>query len=690
MVAKATKSGTKSPTLPMCLPYVTNSQKKEAKMLIRTKNWFPKRGKRSLLLPYTPKDVEEIMFLNICARQYDEVWKLAEKIKRDPISLRYRTTSTYLLLLFLITAKGNSSHAIRALTLYQELYSDGLDEFSIEEHELAAKFLLSLLRKCSDFTLLLPLKAVYESILVQHLDTAFEAQYIGAALNILINSHQYNKALDLFESYMAILHETEALNSALTNLPVIKLLDYMAAVQDCDSLVKWLKVVTASSEEIITPKEWSTYLGLSLSLNHYNLVKLIYEQWIMAGMETHLSVEDVVLNNKISKLESLNTAFQSLSDGTLYQILQCLASHGDVDLTLNLIEWHYIHKTMKGEKALTKELCIDIIHSYCFYNDTELDQQGKDHSMERVLDVLDSFISRQNRGFELSYKDISDGLSHKMYNYKAEDENVTKAEQKEAGTHRFIESLNEETSTGVELPRKSTNKNISESTSGNLLLNTQVLRRFAEDHINYLLKNSASTKTIELFISCLLNHLNKLQNCSGIISALQTLKLMNDDFINEWIASDLFDIIIRSISNSPAARLTGLELYKYLKKSKIAVTQTNMVRLILSSLRERNYHMIFEYYVYEYLCLSPKTVSTQLIKRITRFSHLDHRGRLVLHYLEDHQNSAPSKLDLDRFWNANHLNKDLSSIKLYAENSSSAYGKIDIRDCQYLKYVLTS
>lgn len=669
------------PTLPLCLPHITNSHRKIAKALSNKARRQLKQTDNTPLVGYSPKEVEELMFLNICARNYDQVWGIAKMIKEDPIALRYRTPSIYLLLLLLISSQGDTGHAMLALSLYAELYN-GRSKLLNEEHDLAANLLFSILRKCSDFTLMLPLKSVYESIMVHHLEC--ENQYIAVSLDILMNSRQYIKALDLFETYMMALDERE-IGDALTLLPVLKLFNYMCSVQDLDSLVKWLPTVTGREQEIVTASDWSSYLGLALSLNNYALVNFIYVNWIMAGLDTHLSAEDVVLNNNISRLQALNTIFQTLSDQTLHQILHTLASHGDVELTLNLIEWHYIHKSLKGERALTKELCVDVIRSYCFYDDPDSQGQDRDHSMEKVLDVLDSFVTRSKADFVLSFKDISDAISHKIHNYKAEDSNVNEANRKLMGTLEFIEASNEENTLSVtELPRKTTNSNILDSAHGNPVLNTEVLRLFVESHMDYLLRKSANATTIVLFVNCIMNHLNKYQNCSGLIVALRTLKSMNQDFVNEWLDNDLFDILIRSITTSPAARLTGLELYQYMKINQWTIAQRQMIHFIFSSLRDQNYQTLFEYYVYEYLMLSPTKVSTHLLKRIANFSHLDHRGRVVLEVLE--LEKVPKIDEIESFWESNGLNKT-PNVNIYDEES--IYSKIDARDRQLLKHILT-
>lgn len=667
------------PTLPFCLPYITNSHRKVAKVLGQKAKRQLKQADNSALVTYSPKEVEELVFLSICARDYNRVWSIAKSIKDDPIVLRFRTTSTYLLLLLLIASQGDPSQAMLALNLYAELYK-GRRKLLNEENELAVTLLFSILRKCSDFTLLLPLKSVYESISLHHLDC--ESQYIGVSMDILMNSRQYDKALNLFENYMMGLNENEA-KEAFRILPVLRLLDYMCSVQDLECLVKWLTIIIASREEILSATNWSSFLGLALSLNSYDLVNLIYVNWIMAGLDTQLSVEDVVLNNKISLLQSQNTTFQTLSEQSLYQILHTFASHGDVELTLNLIEWHYIHKSLKGDQALTKELCVDVIRSYCFYDDPG--SQHRDRLMERVLDVLDSFVAR-SKDFQLSYKDISDAISHKIHNFNVEDANITKAQRKEMGTLEFIETSNEENAINsvTELPRKLSNKNLLDSAHGNPLLNTEVLRLFVGRHLDYLLRKNANPATILLFVNCIINHLNKFQNCSGIIVALHALKTINHNFVCEWLNTDLFSIFIRSIANSPAARLTGLELYQYLKKSHDGITQNEMIHFILSSLHDQNYHPLFEYYVYEYLMLSPAKVSTQLLKRIASFSHLDHRGRLVAEFLQ--ANKVPKKDDIEGYWESNGLN-NTPDVNVYDEDS--IYAKIDTRDRQYLKHILT-
>lgn len=679
------QNGCRNPTLPMCLSYVNNQQAKEAKALSLRAKWALERKSDLLLLTKTPKEMEVMLFLSVCAKQYDQVWDMAKKIKRDPISLRFQTPSVYLLLLHLVAAKNGNSNAMLALNLYRELYQ--ANNLSAEEHELAATLLFSVFRNCSDFTLLLPLKSVYESIVVHQFGASFEYSYIGACLDILVNCQDYDRAVSLLDRYMATIYGTEDVSSALEALPVPKILDYMCTVQDCDNLLRWVKVVSTHNEKMFNSQEWLKYLGVALLCNHYPLVKFIYEQWIMAGLSTRLTVEEVIFESKISELPELNSALQTLADSTLHQVLHTLSSHGDVELTLNLIEWHYIHKLLKGEQALTKELCVDIIHSYCFFVETELDLNGRDRSLERVLDVINSFISRSN-SLDLSYKDISDAISHKIHCLSIEDDNVVEKQKKLSSIHQFIETVNEDDTANAEMPRKSTNSNVSISEQGNPLLNTTLLSGFIEDHMRYLLTGPADQKTIRIFVNCMLNHIGKFQNFSGILVALQSLKSLNSHLFEDWLSQDLFDIMIRSISASPAARLTGFELYKFLKERGQSLSKTNMVHFILSSLRGQDYHLLFEFYVYEYLCSCPKSISTQLIQRITKFTHLEYRGKLVLQFLEECRLQAPEKNQVDQYWTTHNLNCSSSNIGLQPKESLSPYDRIDTRDCQYLRSIL--
>lgn len=672
-MATARQNGCSHPTLPMCLRYVTEEHIKEAKSLSKPPIGKIK-GKGSSVVKLTPRKVDLLLFLSVCARQYDKVWEAAQILQNDPVSLRFQTNSIYLLLLLLISQKKDSSEASLALNLYRELCVSS--QLTKEEHELAATMLFSIFDNCSDFTLLLLLKSVYESVVVPQFGADLEYLYISACLNIHMNSGNYEGAVLLLERYMATLFGTDDVKFALEALPMLKLVDDMCTFHDCETLHRWVKIIQENNEDLLQPETWMKILGLGLLLNDFPIVKLVYEKWIMAGLSTQLQVEEVIFENSSSVISKLNGSLKTLSDTTLHQILHTLSSHGDVELTLNLIEWHYIHKSLRGEKALTKELCADIIRSYCYYEDLQTDGNGQDKSMERVLDVLNSFVSRPNT-YELSYKDISDSVSHKINNLKIEDQNVVDAQKKTNLLQTYIEKSNEEGQNG-ELPRKVTT---TPTNQGNTLLNTKLLSTFVETHIKYLLETSAHTKTIHLFVNCILNHMAKYQNLSGVIVALQSLKILNDNYLHDWLTMELFDIIIRSISNSPASRATGLELYKYLAGKDTQFTEKDMLHFIFLSLRGPEYHDLLEFYLFQYLCMG-FTMSTQLIRRISKFTHLDHRGRLLLEFLEENQ--KPEVEDVKNFWSTH----DLNSLPKFAVSDRSTYDKIDARDCSYLKLLL--
>lgn len=672
-------------SLPLCFKYVSEAHISQAKELSLGANYALEKEKTKPKLLLTPKQVEETVFLNICARKHSTVWEIAQTIKLAPNSSTYRTPTLYVLLLQLIALDHDPRKAMLALTLYDELFSCELGGTSLttEERHLATTHMLSVFENCSDFSVLLPLKAVYESIVLLAVGSDFEAAYIGASLNVLINSHQYNKALELFERYLLTVRPED---SALTmqKLPVQKLFSYMALVHDLDSLLKWLRVARPEGVLVFSPKDWSDFLGMGLSLNHYKLVLFIYEHWIMAGLETELSVESWILSDRESALQNLNAPLKSLTDATLHQILHTFASHGDVNLTLNLIEWHYIHKSFKGGKALTKELCVDIIQSYCYYSANHSEVTHEDRSVEPVLEVVESFVSRDDTDFTLSYKDISDSFSYMFHHLRIRDANIMEAMQKhEAITQRFEEAHKD--SEG-EMPRKVTSTVGASSPYGNPLLNWHTLSQFTAQYINYLVTNSYSIHTIRLFICCLLNHTNKYQNFSGAVHVLNSIHKIHPSFSSDWMTDEMMSILIHSLSRSPSGKRSGYVLYQF-SSSKTKISEADMVCFVLSSLHEPDYCELFQFYVFKYLCMQPTTISGRIIQRISGDKQFDGPAGIVVRYLRSHQHLPQAKEHLDQFWESNGLCKRDPSIP---DEDPDLYSKFDMRDRERLQKVLCS
>lgn len=655
------------------LDHLTPEQISTAKGLSRRAQ--QELAKRTDLLEVGANYVEETLFLNICAGRYYLVWDLASRVKADPVRKRLITPNLYLLLLKLIQMKGDRSEIPLATKLYVELNRSGLTMVQ-EDHDQAATMLLDIFHSCCDFTQQLPLKIVYENYLANHTtDPAFEYRYIGAHMHILLNCGHYNQALQVLETTFQDVKEPAELRRVYENLPMVRMLDAMSNAHDCDNLAKWMNSILEHKVHI--PYEsWSEYLSIGLSLNHYELVKVVYSRLIMSDLDELLSAEDALFSNKVSALLAKSTVLASLGDKTLHEILHTLASNGDVDLTLNLIEWHYIHKTLKGEKALTQELCIDIISAYCNHYEPEanIGKTFRDTSVMQLLDVLDGFITKLGDS-SFTYKDISDPMSLKFYNYQVYDENVAQASQRKANIFNTAK-MSEVPST----PQKLSNSNISSSRIGNVFKNVKVLHQFVTEHIEYILERKYTMQTLQIFINCILSHINKYQNTSGLISALLAMRTLNANFVQDWLTHNLFDILIKSLARSTAAKLTGYELYMFLKQKQISISSENFADFISSSLRGEKYNSLLEFYVYEYSKL--ETVPSARILNILKGATLNERGNILVSSLEESQ-----KQDLDKIWDDNSFTKSNPQIPEEPKESRYYY-QIDVRDAGYLRYIL--
>lgn len=665
-------------SLPACLSYVEPAHVHQAKLLCQRQSHGLKAAKKESLVHASPKEIEEMVFVSICAGNHHQVMEIAQMVHQDPMNVRFRSKTLYLLLLKLMATQSGLGTVQIALALFEELFSHCRD-VTVDETTMATLLLFQCFENCRDFSQLLTLKILFENIILHRLPAfEYEACFIAANLHVLVNSFQYHQALELMHHTFQSFTDAQDQMVLMQKLPILKTLDLMCSFEDCDMLRDWLSVVIQRSPDIIPTEDWAKFLDLAVSKNHYGLTKIIYTKIIMAGLDL-LSVDEVLTSNIVATLESKSPMLATLSAHTLEAVLHTLASHGDVSLTLNLIEWHYIHKEMRGESALSKELCIEIIRSYCFYNEepSQLKNDESDASVERVLDVLESFIQRLKKDFV--YTDISDAVSYKLNTLNIFDENVAAARRKELATADFLNGLEETDSKA----RKLSNRNMSDSLQGNVLMNNKLLHQVITQHLRYMLDKQMSLKCIQIYIECILNHVNKYQNTSGLVSAMMAMKSFKHDLMS-WLTPSVFNIAFKSISNSPAAQMTGSTLYSYMKQKGLAVSRANLEHLIYSSLRGSQFNSLLEYYLHEYLSTSPQKINLQIMHRIRNYSALNDDGRRLLQFLEE--NTVETAL---KHWHSYgfSLNPPLleSNTGVY---SKEHYHQIDFRDAQYLSFVL--
>lgn len=465
-----------------------------------------------------------------------------------------------------------------------------------------------------------------------------------------------------------------------------KLIRAQLMAQDCDAVLEILhEAVSGTSTDILTLNMWTEILSMALWKNHYELVKLIYVKVIMDGLDP-LALSEAML--EVIPPET-NPFLRSLSQNTVSQILHTLATHGDVALCLNLVECHYLHKSLQGERALTKDLCLQIITAYCHYHPKSGElatRRDTDTSVKTVLDVLDTFVKKRNHKF--NYQDLVDAFLHKLNTYHVFDAKVAYAVAKE---HRGpwkpmsfspgIEEVPEE----PEVINKKSNTNVHESAQGSVLKNTAILLEFLAEHLQYISQKQHSTTTRQIFINCVLAHLATYQNTSGIIAALQLMKLVDVNFVDKWLDQELYDIIIKSFSESPAAMATGLVFYTHMKNKDMTISAQNFKHFVFSALRGDSYNQLLEYYIYEYLKLNPAIISSRIVSRIRAFKNLNEDAKTLLGILENY--NSQDHLHLEEIWDTNQFSR-LSPILPTPGDEYEVFFKIDQRDKSILDQIL--
>lgn len=428
-----------------------------------------------------------------------------------------------------------------------------------------------------------PLHALYYSVYI--------LTYINLAQPVLALEVYLNVFNHLSETYpdMLISHQ----------LPTIRLLNLLLEFRDTAGINKILEIVhteesiKSPSKSIITRASWLLYLSQGCSCNDYELVKNVYDSYLMKGFNQSSNKDEILFNRELVDL----FAAKGIDELVVYLILHTLSTHGDTGRALALIESFYIHRVLAGEKAFTKDLFVMVVEAYCSAENDEIHlidprdfKDFHDSSMERVLDVVGSFLNRANE--KLSYKDISQYLSYKFMNYKAYDKNIDfKLTKTRLSTNQKLET--------DKASLKSSNTNISASPFGNILANLQVLDSFTRKHIEYIKSRNLPLETITLFVNCILNHINLYQNFSAIISVLKNLQSLDPDFLADWLNSDLMDIILHSMANSTGCKLCSLHLFKYLR-SRTKLTHFQYYCFISSILRG-DFYVQLKYYLYFYI-----------------------------------------------------------------------------------------
>lgn len=649
-------------------------------------------------------------------KRYPLVWKFCQYIKSEKLGV---TFTTYILLLKAIAESSASSNSSElGCILFEEAMNMKIGNITIRLSEdqkwLLCRNLLLILTQSEDMIDCVKLNELYTKYFQNFKGRQlFELQYCSTYITILLRSGQTERAVDEFEKTLRRLEDSGYdLQDILKELPILRLLLVLQRDKDFDNILKWLTIVQEiddrqrhqdinDNKRIISNELWVQFLDTALSSNHYKLVKLVYDHFIMRGFSNStISIEDAIFEDLTTK----DSGFNYINDDTTFQILHTLSGNGDVDLTLSLIESHYIHKKFKGERALNKELYIKIIEAYCYsdkltkiWNESEPGHHElKDTSIEQILSVINGIMEKLevDKEEQLNYRDISVAMSSKFWSYSDHDKNIEKAVQKRNQiSDRILHSEENETVTTV-LPRKMANTNIESSQYGNLLANLDVLHDFVGSHTQYMLNENLDS-SITIFINCILEHLHIHQNFTSIVRTLQSLFHVEHDFATKWLDKDLFDIIFNSLANSSSSKLCSLTLFNYFKESNKILSHENYYCLMSAVLRGY-FHDGLQFYLYHYLLDYGGMVDDKIIMLLREIPKSELRGHENTHkifeYVADlsRHSLTLSRETIDGIWDEWHLCKNLSRI---AEEKPTKFNRIyhklfDERDCGYLEFIL--
>lgn len=665
-------------------------------------------------------------------KDFKTVWQIANLMKEFNIPPSYKMYILLLKVCYLSNKPEATSLATRlyyeAMTLHESKKQG--HKVSQDVHNGLAYFLLRAFQCCQDFTELITLKMLWENYILNNVDKPmYELLYHSAYINTFLNTSQTQAAIYHFEKAFNELTQVEAVEhyhqftkyDVLLNLPTIRILDIMASNKDFRRLQEWLliindeqhnKLTDESGKLILSGYSWLRYLNVGLLNNDYDLVKNVYDNFIMSGFSDGISTEDVLFRKDPTKYSAYgNILLNSINDETIFQILHTFAVNGDVNLTLALIESHYIHKTMRGEKALTKDLCLKIIESYCYHPDLqndwsedeiEISKNSNDESVKRVLDVLNGFVVKfdSDKNNSINYRDITDAMSFKFINYKVYDKNIMKAKHKELEISEKIRNP-EDIDKAPGLPRKISNRNIESSFQGNVLANFETLSSFIIEHLKYLHEKGYSDSTIILFINCILNHTNLYQNFSGTVKALSTIHKVFPNTFADCLNDDLMNIILNSLANSNSAKISSLILFKYLHNKK-KLTHSHY-RCFISAILRGDLHDCLHFFLYHYLIdyggvIDPR-VQQMLQDLPSEVTHSNAGTSSLLAFITDKAKIKSSERssnyqvispeEVDQFWKLNKIGHEEPFV---GDENISNFKRIynhyfDVRDAQYLSYI---
>ncbi|EGV60267.1 hypothetical protein PSN45_001977 [Yamadazyma tenuis] len=472
-----------------------------------------------------------------------------------------------------------------------------LGKRSFKKNHQNTYFMLMSFINCNDLGTLRNLKQFWDKSVRGNWkieSSPIKALYYSIFVHTYSNLNQPVLALEWYVRTFLSISKTNEIASS--RLPTVKLLCLLLDVRDCDGVSQVLNMVheeetkkhtNSTQTSVVTKATWLNCLSMAAEENNYELMRTIYDLYLMKDFKNEgISDTDILFRSGLSEyLENKGVTKQSVDI-----ILGILASNGDIERTLELIEFYHTHSVFKGESASPGESFIFALEAFCMetgpsdWEDAPKDYENyHDTSVEKILDLIGIYTARSVDS-KLDYKDISNFMSNKFTHFKAYDHHIeAKLQQKESfRLHKELELVQ--------------HPSVQTSPFGNIMANMNILKSFVSSHVKFVQSREYPAETVTLFINCVLNHINVTSNFSGIIQALIELQNLNANF-SEWLDQDSYDIILNSLAQS-GLKMVSLHLFKYLR-SRTKLTHEHYACFISSILRG-DFHSQLHYYMYYY------------------------------------------------------------------------------------------
>ena len=541
-------------------------------------------------------------------------------------------------------ASGKRTGSVEIAIEAYLLASTSLLNLTNSEIDRNTQNLLTTFKYCNDVHQLLHLRYLWLNVIPKFTQLPVnKVRYYVAFIQVMLNTSQIIRAKELFIEILTMELEL-APQDRLNLMPTARLLDNMVSYSSCDDIVDILQVI-----QPIKPMDSTKFLSFALVNSHYRLLTHIFDHHISPNLD----------NTNVNEL---------FNRETLLQILHTFALHGDVQRTLAMIEPYFLHESLQGRKSLTKELSLEIIQAYCYHVPS---QTHSDETIMRVFDIISGLnkkLKRERRDL-LTYKDITEPMSHRYMNYYTSASEETEPDKDD-----------------IQMDGGNPNPN------GNAMANLQALSSLINVHLAYIKRMEYSSDVAKIFLNSVLNHINLYQSFTGMVRALLAFQRFDPSSFKAFVDYDTLDIIFNSLSNSNAAKQASLHLYQFMKAQNIRLTHDNYRCVISASLRG-NFHELLQYYLYCYLSDFSGVIDGRiwdLIKNLPESIVKSNTStKLAIDYVLKVYKREITADDLDEYWNQHKICQSEPSIK--DENLPSFSRQynytVDSRDTAYLKFI---